>query len=343
MCIDNQYIDTIDGSLDRRSSLAKWENLTIQDRFLFAKVMGQKENCLPLLQRLFPELQITDIRYVEAEKTVEGSIDAKAVRLDVYVRDLQDRALTLEMQVYNKGNLPARSRYYSAMMDEDLLGTGQEYDELLPAYVIFICPFDLFGKGLHRYTFMNICEEDPSVYLGDGSARIFLNTKGTADDVSKELLAFLNYVEGIGTSDDAYISSLDLAVKKARKNAVWRKEYMRYEMEMNYERKMARKEGHEEGHAEGRAQGLAEGRAEGLAEGRAEGLAEGRTEGRTEGEMLKLIQIIAKKILKGKSISVIASELEETEDAVRPIYDLLISAPEASSEEILGQLLNRAG
>ena len=118
---------------------------------------------------------------------------------------------------------------------------------------------------------------------------------------------------------------------------------MRYEMEMNYERKMARKEGHEEGHAEGRAQGLAEGRAEGLAEGRAEGLAEGRTEGRTEGEMLKLIQIIAKKILKGKSISVIASELEETEDAVRPIYDLLISAPEASSEEILGQLLNRAG
>ena len=102
---------------------------------------------------------------------------------------------------------------------------------------------------------------------------------------------------------------------------------MRYEMEMNYERKMARKEGHEEGHAEG------------LAEGRAEGLAEGRT----EGEMLKLIQIIAKKILKGKSISVIASELEETEDAVRPIYDLLISAPEASSEEILGQLLNRAG
>jgi flagellar biosynthesis/type III secretory pathway protein FliH len=124
---------------------------------------------------------------------------------------------------------------------------------------------------------------------------------------------------------------------------------MRYEMEMNYERKMARKEGHEEGLAEGRAegleegrvQGLAEGRVQGLAEGRAEGHAEGRTEGRTEGEMLKLIQIISKKVLKGTSISMIASELEETEDSVRPIYDLLISAPEASSEEILSHLQNK--
>ena len=125
MSFNNQYFDTVDGSSNRSSSLSKWENLTIKDRFLFAKVMGQKENCLPLLQRLFPELQITDIRYVEAEKTVEGSIDSKAVRLDVYVRDSDQRAFTLEMQVYDKGNLPMRSRYYGSMMDENLLSTGR--------------------------------------------------------------------------------------------------------------------------------------------------------------------------------------------------------------------------
>ena len=200
MGINNQYFDTVDGSTDRNSSLVKWESLTIQNRFLFAKVMGQKENCLPLLQRLFPELQITDIRYVEAEKTVEGAIDSKAVRLDVYVRDSRERAFTLEMQVYDEKNLPMRSRYYSSMMDEDLLSTGQEYDEILPAYVIFICPFDLFGRGLHRYTFRNFCQEDFSLPLGDGSAKIFLNTKGTAKDVSKEVLAFLDYVNGMEKS-----------------------------------------------------------------------------------------------------------------------------------------------
>ena len=310
MSFNNQYFDTVDGSYDRSSSLSKWENLTIKDRFLFAKVMGQKENCLPLLQRLFPELQITDIRYVEAEKTVEGSIDSKAVRLDVYVRDSDQRSFTLEMQVYDKGNLPTRSRYYGSMMDENLLGTGQDYDEIMPAYVIFICPFDLFGKGLHRYTFMNFCKEDFSIPLGDGSAKIFLNTKGTAGDVSKEVLAFLNYVNGIAAPDDEYVSLLDQAVKRARKNAVWRREFMNYEMEMRYERKMARKEG----------------------------LAEGRAEGRTEGEQLKLIQIVAKKVLKGKSLSVIASEVEETEDLIKPIYDSLVSNPGAVPEEILDRL-----
>ena len=322
MSYNNQFFDTVDGSSGRSSSLEKWESLTIQNRFLFAKVMGQKENCLPLLQRLFPEFHITDIRYVEAEKTVEGSIDSKAVRLDVYVQDSDKRAFTLEMQVDDRGNLPMRSRYYSSMIDEDLLSKGQDYDEILPAYVIFICPFDLFEKGLHRYTFMNYCSEDPSLPLGDGSAKIFLNTKGTANDVSKEVLAFLDYINGTFTPDDKYISLLDLAVRKARKNAVWRREFMKYEDEMRYERKWAR------------AEGLAEGRAEGRAVGRAEG----RAEGRTEGETLKLIKLVSKKILKGKSVSVIASELEEPEDTIKPVFDLLVSNPEATPEEILGQL-----
>ena len=300
MSYSNQYFDTVDSSSDRNPSLTKWENLTIQDRFLFAKVMGQKENCLPLLQRLFPELNITDIRYIEAEKTVEGSIDSKAVRLDVYVHDSAQRAFTLEMQVDDRGNLPLRSRYYSSMMDEDLLGKGQDYDEILPIYVIFICPFDLFGKSLHRYTFMNFCSEDTSLPLGDGSAKIFLNTKGTADDVSKEVLAFLNYVNGTFTPGDEYISLLDLAVKKARKNAVWRREFMIYEMEIRHEKKLAR------------ADGLAEGRAVGLAEGRAEGLAEGRAEGRAEGIIDTLISLVQKGLL---SIKDAADQLGITEAA----------------------------
>lgn len=35
------------------------------------------------------------------------------------------------------------------------------------SYIIFICPFDAFGKGRHIYTFENICKEDNSVSMGD--------------------------------------------------------------------------------------------------------------------------------------------------------------------------------
>jgi hypothetical protein len=35
---------------------------------------------------------------------------------------------------------------------------------------------------------------------------------------------------------------------------------------------------------------------------------------------------------------VISSELEETEDSIKPIYDLLVSTPGAAPEEILDRL-----
>lgn len=46
------------------------------------------------------------------------------------------------------------------------------------------------------YSFRNLCRESPELQLGDGSTKIILNASGTADDVSLELKAFLDYVAG---------------------------------------------------------------------------------------------------------------------------------------------------
>ncbi len=46
------------------------------------------------------------------------------------------------------------------------------------------------------YTFDERCKEDPELTMGDGATRIFLNTKGTMEDVSASLRAFLDYVDG---------------------------------------------------------------------------------------------------------------------------------------------------
>ena len=165
---------------------ANWENLTIQNRFIFAKVMGDEEIALPFLQRVFPDAGITRVRHVETEKTLEGSISSRGVRYDVYVKDMDGRAFTIEMQVLNRGNLPKRSRYYAIMMDEELLGHGQDYEALPPSWVIFICPFDLFGEGLHRYTFRNYCVEVDGLLLRDETEKVFLNTKSNADDIPEE-------------------------------------------------------------------------------------------------------------------------------------------------------------
>ena len=111
------------------------------------------------------------------------------------------------------------------MIDLQLIDKGQLYDELKRSYVIFICPFDLYGKGRHIYTFENICKEDGSIFMGDEAVKIFLNAKGTLDDVSDELKAFLDYVAG-KKPKDAYVERLEEAVKEAKKNREWRHEYM---------------------------------------------------------------------------------------------------------------------
>lgn len=129
------------------------------------------------------------------------------------------------MQVSDTKELPKRSRYYQGMIDLQLVDAGQHYKKLNKSYIIFICPFDLYGKGRHIYTFENICKEDNSIPMGDEAIKIFLNADGTMDDVSRELKAFLDYVAG-QKPEDSYVEKLEEAVQAAKKNREWRHEYM---------------------------------------------------------------------------------------------------------------------
>ena len=141
------------------------------------------------------------------------------------MKDKKGTVYDIEMQVTDTKELPKRMRYYQSVLDLQLIEKGQTYNTLKPSYIIFICPFDLFEKGRHIYTFENICKEDKSLNLGDDTTKIFLNADSNMDDVSKELRAFLDYVAG-KKSDDTFIIKLEEAVKKARLTKEWRREYM---------------------------------------------------------------------------------------------------------------------
>ena len=149
------------------------------------------------------------------------------------------------------------------MIDLQLLDKGMRYRYLNDSYIIFICPFDLYGKGRHMYTFDKRCKEDPELTMGDGATHIFLNTKGTMEDVSASLRAFLDYVDG-RLSDDSFVQELKEAVDEAKKNREWRHEYMTL--------MLRDQENIEKGIELGRAEGRAEGRTEGRAEERQEGI-----------------------------------------------------------------------
>lgn len=202
-----------------------WEELGISNDFMFGKVMQNPKLCRELLQRILPELAIDRIEYPEAQKAIRPDADSKSVRLDVYVADGRGTVYDIEMQVADTKELPKRTRYYQSMIDLQLIDKGESYKKLKPSYIIFICLFDLFGKGRHIYTYENICREDKDISLEDGTVRIFLNAVGSMDDVSDGLKAFLDYVAG-RKPEDSFVDELEEAVKEARKNREWRHEYM---------------------------------------------------------------------------------------------------------------------
>ena len=233
-----------------------WETIGISNDFLFGKLMREHPGlCQKLLQRILPELEIDHIEVMETQKSIDEDIDARSVRLDAYVKDDSERVYSIEMQMTDTKELPKRSRYYSAMIDLQLLDKGMRYRCLNDSYIIFICPFDLYGKGRHMYTFDGRCKEDPELTIEDGATRIFLNTKGTMEDVSASLRAFLDYVDG-RLSDDSFVQELEEAVDEAKKNREWRHEFMTL--------MLRDQENIEKGIELGRTEGRAEERQEGI-------------------------------------------------------------------------------
>ena len=152
-------------------------------------------------------------------------------------------------------------------------------------------------------------KEIPECKLEDGAVRIFLNTRGQNEhEVSEELVEFLHYLEDstderVATSKSERIKRIHSRVCKVKLNEEVGVKYMQAWEEKYFERE------------------------------------EGREEGRTEGERLKLISLIQKKILKGKSLEETADALEEEPGSISELYDL-ISRNQGKTEQEIFDLWN---
>ena len=138
------------------------------------------------------------------------------------------------MQVSNSDNLAKRTRCYQELIDGDKLKPGQHYSALGESIIIFICPFRFKYNRLF-YSFRERCDQELDFILESGVTKIFLSTKGTIDDVTSDIKAFLEYVDkGIISGD--FVKELDDAVQLVKSNRKAMKEFMTYEMALLEER-----------------------------------------------------------------------------------------------------------
>ena len=173
------------------------EELNLDDDFLFAKVMSDKEICKQVIEKILG-IKIKYIEMPTQQKVIDILLDSKAVRLDIYVNDENGTIYNVEMQKAKRGNLAKRSRYYQGSIDLDMISKGEDYKQLKKSFVIFICTFDPFDKGRHLYTFENRCNEDTSLLLGDETKKVFLNTDlNLSLFINNHSFIYLNYIISI--------------------------------------------------------------------------------------------------------------------------------------------------
>ena len=214
--------------LEKDKRIAKWSKLTLRNNFMFRLVMEKQELCKKLIECILG-IKIKSISYMEHEKSFEANLRSKGIRLDLFVIDEDGVAYDIEMQMDNsyKEFLGRRTRYYVSTMDNNALKKGERYSQLRKSYVIFICTFDPFGRGLAKYTFNAICNEDHSLVLDDGVTRVFINTEGDRHRISKELASFIGYISTGEVTDD-YTKDLDEEVRALRNDDGRERDYMTY-------------------------------------------------------------------------------------------------------------------
>ena len=219
------------------NSTSTFDDLDLSSDFMFKHVMRRADICKYFLELLL-HIKIADISYIETEQTIDPYYDSRGIRLDIKVVDEHNTHYNLEMQVNNPINkltneslLPKRTRYYQAMLDVDMLQKGQDFDELPPAFIIFVCPFDCFNAGQRIYTFKKRCLENPTIELLDEATVIFLNTTGTKGSVPQELQSLYDYINTKLTNSDFTRNIADTIVEIKNDKKV-RQDFMTYEMRM---------------------------------------------------------------------------------------------------------------
>ena len=230
-----------------------FDELTLMDDYMFAQVMRNTEFLKPFLESILG-FEIADIQFIEPQRSEKEGYDSKAVRLDLYVEDINHNIYNVEIQTTNKKNLPKRMRYYQSAIDISILAPGVNYNELKNTYVIFICNYDPFQLDQYIYTFENKCKEVPGLTLGDGTTKIVVNTNGEKGTVSQELSEILRYLND-GTVSGTYSQKLDDAIMNIKSSEERRIEYMIWSI---HEKELIQ-EATEEGFEQGMQQGMKDG------------------------------------------------------------------------------------
>ncbi|WP_022765337.1 Rpn family recombination-promoting nuclease/putative transposase [Butyrivibrio sp. XPD2006] len=280
------------------------ESMNLIDGFLFDSSIENEEDAkvvIGAILRTVFDREIKEIR-VTAQKQFQA-FDTKyhGIRLDAHVTEEEDGKVSatiydveMENRIADKASLPKRLRFYNSLIDSRYLESGMNYNNLPNFVSITILSYDPFDAGDIYYEAGTVLTTHPDVEYMDGISHLYLYCNGKINESlspshGKRLMEVLKYIvsgEKINASNPE-VNNLETVVSKIKKRPEVTKKYMQ---QWDRERILVQ-----------------------------EAKDEGTEIGKEIGKEQSLIGLICKKLLKGKSVEIIASEVEEDEEYVKGI------------------------
>ncbi len=271
------------------------EKRVIRFDWAIKTILRDKAN-FDILEGFLTALLKEDIQVVsllESESNTKEE-QQKFNRVDLLVKDSQDRHLIIEIQNQQEVDYLERLTYGTPKVIVENLGLGEPYSQIKKVISISILYFNLgLGedyvyhgstefRGIHTNDLLKVREQVKApahlTYL-QTKKNIFpeyylIRLESFQDIIKADLDEWIYMLKHESIRPEFKSKHIHEAGKKLdllKMDADERKRYERYLMHAAWERGIV-----DTATSEGLAKGLVKGRAEGLAEGRAEGLAEGQ-------------------------------------------------------------------
>lgn len=182
----------------------------LSDFALFLTVMKHREAYESTLSIITenPDLKLKE---VHVEEVILNRSGKRAIRLDAWALDTENRQYAAEMQNdTDSDDIRKRARFYQGLIDSPILKSGKrtKYRHLPSTMIIFITQEDIFGQDLAKYTFTEQCEEIAGMHLEDGTTKVFLNM--SSKNGTPELVSLLQYMK------DTTLENPNIIVKDKR-------------------------------------------------------------------------------------------------------------------------------
>lgn len=150
------------------------KELRLMDDDFFSEALDGKIEAVEYIINTI--LERNDIKVKSTKAQVEyKSATKRSIILDIQAEDANGKVIDIEIQRSDRGSGVKRARFHSSMIDQTLLSKGEDFEDLVDTYVIFITENDKFGKGIPLYHIERRIEEMDYAVFGDGTHIIYVN------------------------------------------------------------------------------------------------------------------------------------------------------------------------